>query len=74
LVAGQNCLLSSSATDWHKGITLKNTQQPDIEVRLNSHHNNQNMCAVALLENVSNQLRITKLVDYFNGHPAMDKA
>ncbi len=55
-------------------ITLKSPQQPDIEVRLDSHRNDQNLCAVALLENVGNQLRITKLVDYFNGHPAMDKA
>lgn len=55
-------------------ITIKAKMQPDIEVRLDSHRNDQFMCAIAMLENINQQLRITKLVDYFSGHQAMDKA
>lgn len=55
-------------------ITIKGKNQPDIEVRLDSHRNDQFMCAIAMLENVNNQLKITKLVDYFAGHQQMDRA
>ena len=55
-------------------ITIKSKNQPDIEVRLDSHRNDQFMCAIAMLENINNQLRITKLVDYFAGHQQMDYA
>ncbi|GAB6139622.1 TerD family protein [Methylosoma difficile] len=55
-------------------ITIKGKNQPDIEVRLDSHRNDQYMCAIAMLENIDNQLRITKLVDYFAGHQQMDIA
>ncbi|MGJ0515564.1 MAG: TerD family protein [Methylomicrobium sp.] len=55
-------------------ITIKCSNQPDIEVRLDSHRNDQFMCAIAMLENVNGQLRITKLVDYFSGHQQMDHA
>jgi tellurite resistance protein TerA len=55
-------------------ITIKSKNQPDIEVRLDSHRNDQFMCAIAMLENINNQLRITKLVDYFSGHQQMDYA
>lgn len=55
-------------------ITIKSQNQPDIEVRLDSHRNDQFMCAIAMLENINGQLRITKLVDYFSGHQQMDHA
>jgi tellurite resistance protein TerA len=55
-------------------ITIKGKNQPDIEVRLDSHRNDQYMCSIAMLENINNQLRITKLVDYFAGHQQMDVA
>ncbi|MCL7422122.1 MAG: TerD domain-containing protein [Methylobacter sp.] len=55
-------------------ITIKNSGQADIEVRLDSHRNDQMMCAIAMLENIDNQVVITKLVDYFNGHQPMDVA
>jgi tellurite resistance protein TerA len=55
-------------------ITIKSKNQPDIEVRLDSHRNDQFMCAIAMLENINHQLRITKLVDYFAGHQHMDHA
>lgn len=55
-------------------ITIKAQGQPDIEVRLDSHRNDQSMCAIAMLENVGGKLSITKLVDYFSGHQQMDRA
>jgi len=55
-------------------ITIKSNNQPAIEVRLDSHRNDQFMCAIAMLENINNQLRITKLVDYFAGHQQLDQA
>lgn len=55
-------------------ITIKNSGQADIEVRLDSHRNDQMMCAIAMLENIDNRVVITKLVDYFNGHQPMDAA
>jgi tellurite resistance protein TerA len=36
--------------------------------------NDQFMCAIAMLENINYQLRITKLVDYFAGYQQMDRA
>lgn len=55
-------------------ITIKSNGQPDIEVRLDSYRNDQFLCAIAILENINNQVRITKLVDYFSGHQQMDRA
>lgn len=55
-------------------ITIKTKDQPDIEVRLDSYRNDQFLCAIAVLENINNQVKITKLVDYFSGHQEMDRA
>jgi tellurite resistance protein TerA len=55
-------------------ITIKSKDQPDIEVRLDSYRNDQFLCAIAMLENINNQVKITKLVDYFSGHQQMDNA
>lgn len=55
-------------------ITIKSKNQPEIEVRLDSHRNDQFMCAIAMLENIDNQLKITKLIDYFSGHEQLDRA
>lgn len=55
-------------------ITIKSKNQPDIEVRLDSYRNDQFLCAIAMLENINNEVRITKLIDYFSGHELMDRA
>jgi tellurite resistance protein TerA len=55
-------------------ITIKCKNQPDIEVRLDSYRNDQFLCAIAMLENINNEVRITKLIDYFGGHEQMDRA
>ncbi len=55
-------------------ISLRTPGQPEIEVRLDSQSNNLPMCAIALLENQGGSVQITKLVDYYRGHPDVDKA
>lgn len=55
-------------------ITIKSKNQPDIEIRLDSYRDDQSLCALAMLENINDQLQITKLIDYFSGHQQMDHA
>ncbi len=61
-----------SATD--AVITIRSPDQPTLEVRLDSHRNDQNMCALALLENDRGNIKVTKLIEYFRDHAVMDKA
>jgi tellurite resistance protein TerA len=55
-------------------ITIKIPEQPEIEVRLDSHHNDRPMCGIAMLENRGGSVQITKLVDYYRGHLDLDEA
>ncbi len=55
-------------------ITIKAKDQPDIEIRLDSYRDDQFLCAIAMLENINNQVKITKLIDYFSSHQQMDNA
>lgn len=50
--------------------------QPEIEVRMNELSTNRKdgMCAVALLENNNNQIRVSREVRFFNGHEQVDNA
>ena len=59
-----------AATDGVVTITIAN--QPPVEVRLDR-ADSKGMCAIAMIENVRGQLTVTKLVEYFHGHPDMDK-
>ncbi|MCI0654226.1 MAG: TerD domain-containing protein [Methylococcaceae bacterium] len=63
--------------NWAKAdaiITLKMPRQPELEVCLDSHDDKKTMCAVAMLDNIDNAIRITKLVDYYGDHRAIDQA
>ncbi|MGH8497939.1 MAG: TerD family protein [Methylococcales bacterium] len=63
--------------NWAKAdaiITLKMPRQPELEVCLDSHDDRKTMCAVAMLDNIDNTIRITKLVDYYSDHGAIDQA
>lgn len=56
-------------------VTIKQPGGPDIVVRLDEHDNRMIMCAIALIENVRNEtFSVERLVRYFPGHQAMDKA
>ena len=53
-------------------VTISIANQPPVEVRLDR-ADSKGMCAIAMIENIGGQLSVTKLVEYFNGHPDMDK-
>lgn len=55
-------------------VTLKAPDQPTLEIRLDSHRNDQRMCALAMLENQGGNLKVTKLVEYYLDHRYMDQA
>lgn len=65
------------APNWHATdgiVTIYVPGQPEIEVRMSEEGGQQSMCAVALIENVSNSVRVSREVRFFNGHEKMDKA
>lgn len=55
------------------GVTIKMPGQPELEARMDSHDSNKGMCAIAMLENDGGTIKATKLVEYFAGHPEMDR-
>ncbi len=55
-------------------VTLQTPNQPTLEIRLDSHGNNQRMCALAMLENQGGNIQVTKLVEYFQDHRLLDQA
>lgn len=55
-------------------VTIQTPDQPTLEIRLDSHRNDQRMCALALLENQGGNLKVTKLVEYFQDHRYLDQA
>lgn len=55
-------------------IKIKTPDQPMIVIDLDSHDNTQGMCAIAMFENVNEAIKITKLVEYKNGHQEIDRA
>lgn len=66
------------AANWQETdgvIQLMVPGQPEVEVRMNEQNSNIRdiMCAVALLENSSNQIRVNRVVRFFTGHEQMDK-
>ncbi|NCA71767.1 MAG: tellurium resistance protein TerA [Sphingobacteriia bacterium] len=64
------------APDWATAnavvtITAPGTQQ--LRVHLDEPGSGKGMCAIAMLENDSGRIRVTKLIDYFAGHQPMDR-
>lgn len=55
-------------------VTIKMAGSPDIVVQLDETHDGVSMCAIALFENINNAFKVTKVVQYFPGHPQMDQA
>ena len=58
------------------GVRVMVPGQPEVEVRMNEVANNtrDGMCAVALLENVSGEIKVSREVRFFPGHRDMDQA
>ncbi|MCC8998607.1 MAG: TerD domain-containing protein [Candidatus Contendobacter sp.] len=55
-------------------VTLAIPGQPTLELRVDSHRNDQRMCALAMLENQGGNIKVTKLVEYFADHRVLDQA
>ena len=55
-------------------VTLTIPGQPTLELRVDSHRNDQRMCALAMLENQGGNIKVTKLVEYFADHRVLDQA
>ena len=55
-------------------VKIRAPGQPELIVRLDSHSNHHGMCAIAALENEDGRIKVSKLVDYYDGHKALDKA
>lgn len=55
-------------------VTIKQAGSPDIIVHLDDPRDGMPMCAIALLENVNNVFKVTKIVQYFRGHQDVDQA
>jgi tellurite resistance protein TerA len=55
-------------------VTIKQSDNPDIEVRLDVHDPRKSMCAIAMIENLDGEtFTIKRLVEYFSGHEEMDR-
>ena len=55
-------------------VTIAIPGQPTLELRVDSHRNDQRMCALAMLENQGGNIKVTKLVEYFADHRVLDQA
>ena len=55
-------------------VTVKCPGNRDVIVRMDEYDTSEGMCAIAMLENVSDSaLSVEKLIRFFNGHEAMDR-
>jgi len=54
-------------------MSIKAPGAPPVEVQLNDHHDSHNFCAVAMLENAADQIKITKLLTFHEGHREADQ-
>ena len=70
-------LIYEGAPNWAETdavVTIQTPDQPTLEIRLDSHRNDQRMCALVLLENQGGNIKVTKLVEYFQDHRYLDQA
>ena len=65
------------AANWQQAngvVTVKCPGSQDIIVRMDEYNTVQKMCAIAMIENVNDSFSIEKIVRFFDGHSAMDRA
>jgi tellurite resistance protein TerA len=55
-------------------VTLTIPGQPTLELRLDSRRNDQRMCALVMLEDQSDNIKVTKLVEHVADHRCLDQA
>jgi len=56
------------------GIVHLKSDVSKFDIAMDNPVNGKNMCAIALIENVNGEMKVTKLNDYYSGHEAMDRA
>jgi len=54
-------------------VTVYAPGQPPIEVRMNEEGGQYGMCAIALFENAGGTVKVSRLMQFHNGHEDMDK-
>lgn len=54
-------------------VTIKSPGNQDIVVRMDEYGSSKKMCAIAMIENRNGIFTVEKLVEFFDGHSAMDK-
>lgn len=65
---------AASWRDANGVVTIKCPGSQDVVVRMDEYGSSQNMCAIALLENVNNEtFSVEKQVRFFDGHEMMDR-
>lgn len=67
----------NGAPNWRETdgiVTLYIPGQPEIEVRMNEEGGTFGMCAIALLENDRGAVKVSRRVDFHQGHRLMDQA
>ncbi len=55
-------------------VTVKTSGNDDVVVKLENAENGKTMCAIAMLENVDGEIKVSRLEEYFTGHKPMDRA
>lgn len=56
-------------------VTIKYPLSQDIIVKMDEYNSSKTMCAIALLENINSEtFSVEKIIQFFSGHPDMDKA
>lgn len=63
-------------TTWNQvdGVVHLKSDVSEFDIVMDNPVNGKGMCAIALIENVGGEMRITKLNDYYAGHQEMDIA
>lgn len=63
-------------SNWNEvdGVVHLKSEVSEFDIEMDNPTNGKNMCAIALIENVNGEMKITKLNDYYPGHREMDVA
>lgn len=56
------------------GVVRLTSDVEQIEIALDNATNGKQMCAIALIENINGEMKVTKVNEYFGGHEQMDRA
>ncbi|CEP81843.1 TerD family protein [Paraclostridium sordellii] len=55
-------------------VTIKQNSGDDIIIKIDEYTNNKLMCALAIISNENDNLIVEKIVEYYSGHQALDRA